>query len=439
MKFGIIGAGATGLAAAYDLSRKGHQVKIFEASDFIGGHASTFQVAGSELEKGYHHWFTNDEDIISLITEIGLEEMIGWYPSSVGTYQNGHIYKFLTPFDLLRFSPLSFLNRIKMGLSSLKIRYVKDWHQLESISAKEWLIKNTNQQIYESFWEPMLRGKFGEKNHDRISMAWIWGKMTTRFASRKNLFAKEVLGYPQGSFSFLFEKLADLCKSHSTEIFLSTRVNRIKGLDSGKIAMSIGPEASEETFDAVISSTPSHIFDKITEGLSEEYRSKLTSIEYMAAVLLILVMDRPFSNVYWLNIADRSIPFIGIIEHTNLVGTKDYGSRHIAYLSNYLPENDPLFKMTGQELYDTYLPHLKKINSDFESNWIKKYHHFKIPNAQPVVDTNYKNSIPEHETGIANLYLANTSQVYPQDRGTNYSIAMGRKMAYNALKNLQDK
>ena len=50
MKFGIIGAGATGLAAAYDLSSKGHEVKIFESSDFIGGHASTFEVAGTELE-----------------------------------------------------------------------------------------------------------------------------------------------------------------------------------------------------------------------------------------------------------------------------------------------------------------------------------------------------------------------------------------------------
>ena len=52
MKFGIIGAGATGLAAAYDLSRKGHQVKIYESSDFIGGHAGPFEISGPALEKG---------------------------------------------------------------------------------------------------------------------------------------------------------------------------------------------------------------------------------------------------------------------------------------------------------------------------------------------------------------------------------------------------
>ena len=439
MKFGIIGAGATGLAAAYDLSRKGHEVKIFESSDFIGGHASTFEVSGTELEKGYHHWFTNDSDILALINEIGLQEIVEWFPSSVGTYQNGQIYDFLTPLDLMKFSPLSLLNRVKMGLSSLKIRYIKDWQQLESISAKEWLTQNSNQEIYDSFWEPMLRGKFGEENHDKISMAWIWGKMTTRFASRKNLLAKEVLGYPKGSFSHLFRKLAEACETNSTEIFLSTRINSIKGLNSGHISMSIGQEKSEEIFDAVIASTPSHVFNSITEGLSEKYRSKLVSINYMAAVLIILVMDRPLSNVYWLNIADRSIPFIGVIEHTNLVGSEIYGNNRIVYLSNYLAETDPLYKMNDEELFNTYLPHLKKINPAFSSEWVKKYHHYKIPNAQPVVDTNYSQNIPEHETGIQNLYLANTSQVYPQDRGTNYSVSMGRKMAALALQNLKIK
>jgi len=439
MKFGIIGAGATGLAAAYDLSRKGHQVKIFESSDFIGGHASTFEIAGAELEKGYHHWFTNDADILSLINEIGLREIIEWFPSSVGTYQNGQIYDFLTPLDLMKFSPLSLLNRVKMGLSSLKIRYIKEWQYLESISAKEWLTQNTNQEIYDSFWQPMLRGKFGEENHDKISMAWIWGKMTTRFASRKNLLAKEVLGYPRGSFSHLFRKLAESCEANEAEFFLSSRVNRIKGLDSGQISMSIGHPESEEIFDAVIASTPSQIFNRVTEGLSEKYRTKLLNIKYMAAVLIILVMDHPLSDVYWLNIADRSIPFIGVIEHTNLVGSEIYGNNRIVYLSNYLAETDPLYIMSDEELFNTYLPHLKKINPKFDRDWVKEYHHYKIPNAQPVVDTNYSKNIPDHETGIQNLYLANTSQVYPQDRGTNYSVAMGRKMAALALQNLKIK
>ncbi len=439
MKFGIIGAGATGLAAAYDLSRKGHQVKIFESSDFIGGHASTFEIAGAELEKGYHHWFTNDADILSLINEIGLREIIEWFPSSVGTYQNGQIYDFLTPLDLMKFSPLSLLNRVKMGLSSLKIRYIKEWQYLESISAKEWLTQNTNQEIYDSFWQPMLRGKFGEENHDKISMAWIWGKMTTRFASRKNLLAKEVLGYPRGSFSHLFRKLAESCEANEAEFFLSSRVNRIKGLDSGQISMSIGHPESEEIFDAVIASTPSQIFNRVTEGLSEKYRTKLLNIKYMAAVLIILVMDHPLSDVYWLNIADRSIPFIGVIEHTNLVGSEIYGNNRIVYLSNYLAETDPLYIMSDEELFNIYLPHLKKINPKFDRDWVKEYHHYKIPNAQPVVDTNYSKNIPDHETGIQNLYLANTSQVYPQDRGTNYSVAMGRKMAALALQNLKIK
>lgn len=47
MKVGIVGAGATGLAAAYDLVSMGHTVSVYEADQFVGGQASTIEVGGS--------------------------------------------------------------------------------------------------------------------------------------------------------------------------------------------------------------------------------------------------------------------------------------------------------------------------------------------------------------------------------------------------------
>ena len=37
--------------------------------------------------------------------------------------------------------------------------------------------------------------------------------------------------------------------------------------------------------------------------------------------------------------------------------------------------------------------------------------------------------IPDHRTPIPGLYLANMAQIYPQDRGQNYSILLGEKIA----------
>ena len=76
-----------------------------------------------------------------------------------------------------------------------------------------------------------------------------------------------------------------------------------------------------------------------------------------------------------------------------------------------------------------YLPHLKKFNEKFSENWISNYHINSLSAAQPIIGKNYSTNIPAHNTPIKNLLLANTTQIYPEDRGTNYSIRMGKEIA----------
>ena len=434
MKIAILGAGATGLTAAYYLTKRNHDVTIYERDDFVGGHASTFNIEGFPLEKGYHHWFTSDIDIIKLCKEIGLEKTIDWFPSSVGTLSGGKIYNFSSPLDLLKYTPLSPFNRIRLGLSSLKIRFIKNWAEVENITAVDWLQKNAGEKAFKAFWEPMLKGKFGETHYQEVGMAWVWGKMNTRFASRKGV-SKEMLGYPSGSFKEVFETLLNKTISQGANIVMSTPVNKIKVTSNKLEGIEVGKTNHFKKFDAVISTTPSHIFNMITEGLSDDYRKKLSTVPYMSAVLLILVLDRPLSNIYWLNVADRDTPFVGVIEHTNLVGTENYGGKHIVYLSNYLTRDSEMYQMSEQELLEHYLPHISKINPDFEKSWMLRKYHFKIDGAQPIIGKNYSSTIPSHSTGIDNLYLANTTQIYPEDRGTNYSVKMGHEVADIVIKN----
>ena len=205
MKIAILGAGATGLTTALRLAQKtSSEITVFEKDSFLGGHASTFQVNSTPIEKGYHHWFTSDNKIIELMSELGLQNHIGWYESSVGTVFNSKIYDFMTPIDLLRYKPLSIINRVSLGLSSLKISKIKNWHDLENFTAVDWLNENVNPQIYHAFWEPMLIGKFGEEHYKEVGMPWLWGKMNTSFKSREGFLSKEKLGYPIGSFDILF-------------------------------------------------------------------------------------------------------------------------------------------------------------------------------------------------------------------------------------------
>lgn len=434
MRIGVIGAGAAGLAAAYDFARAGNGVTVYEAAPFVGGQASTIEVGGGRLERGYHHLFTNDEAILDLMDELGIAESMRWIPSSVGIYTDHKVYKWSTPLDLLRFGALSLRDRIRMGMVAKKLERLKDWRELEGITAAAWIRKNAGLDIYEKVWEPLLRGKFGDR-FESVGMPWFWSKIQTRFASRDRL-GREKLGYPVNSFDEVFETLAEQINSLGGEVHLASPVTRVlveSGTATGLRVKHPDGSETDEQFDLVLSTVPSFAFPGLVD-LPDSYTANLNAVQYMGAVVMILEMTQPLTSVYWMNIADREVPFLGLIEHTNLMPKEMYGGNHVLYLTNYLERNDPLFLMSSEELFEVYIPHLSRFNSDFDRSWVTRIHHNKVSAAQPVIGTNYSTHIPQHKTPVTNLWLANTTQIYPEDRGTNYSIRMGREVAATMLK-----
>jgi protoporphyrinogen oxidase len=435
MRAGIIGGGAAGLAAAYELTRRGHYAEVFERAYFLGGQASTFPVGGGQLEKGYHHLFVSDTAMVELIHELGLGHKLAWLESRVGLFYGGKIWNFSTPMGLLRFTPLSFPQRVRVGLWTFLLQKTKNWRKFEGITAKDWIIQHMGREAYQVIWEPLLRGKFGEY-YDQVSMTWLWGKIYLRVASRGKSLQKERLGYPMGSFGEVFDVLGERIAQHGGKVHTGAGVNRIvveDGVAAGLEAQLPGQEPQIKRYDAVIATTPSYIFIRLAPPLPQEYLDKLTNVRYLSAVLVILVLKQPLSPVYWMNVADRTLPFVGVIEHTNMIDRSLYGGNHIVYLTNYLSRESELYQKSGKELLEEFIPHLRKINPEFDSSWILEYHHHKVDGAQPIIGVNYSQRIPDHRTPIKKLYLANTTQIYPEDRGTNYSVRMGRQVARMVL------
>ncbi len=431
MRVGIIGGGVAGLAAAYHLTKEGHFAEVFEVAPFLGGQASTFDVFGGRLERGYHHLFVSDTEIADLIQELGLGGKLAWLESTVGFYHGGKIWDFASPMDLLRFKPLPFLDRIRVGFWTFILQKTKSYSKFEGVTARDWLSKRMGRRGYEVIWEPLLRGKFGEF-YDKIGMTWIWNKVTLRVASRKGAGQVEHLGYPMGSFGEVIEVLADRIAQQGGVIHTSASVTQIVEADGSATAMEVqleGGETERREYDAIIATTPSYVFTRLAPAMPPEYQSKLETVDYLSAVLMVMVMDRPFTNKYWMNIADPNMPFVALIEHTNLIDKELYGGKHILYISNYPSRDNELYQMSGDELMDLFVPHLQKINPDFERSWVIEYHHHRVDGAQPIVGVNYGAGIPDHRTPVQGLYLANTTQIYPEDRGTNYSVRMGRQVA----------
>ena len=441
MRVGIIGGGVAGLAAAYQLTKQGHFVEVFEQAPFLGGQASTFDVFGGRLERGYHHLFVSDTDITELIHELGLGDKLAWLESSVGFYYSGKIWDFATPMDLLRFKPLSIFQRIRVGLWTLLLQKTQNYRKFENITAKDWLSRRMGQNAYKVIWEPMLRGKFGEF-YDRISMTWIWGKVRLRVASRGKGGQHERLGYPMGSFGEVIDVLAQRITELGGQIHTSATVTQIVESGGAATALDVQLEDSQSErreYDAVVATTPSYVFTKLAPPMPKEYQDKLEGTNYLSAVLMVLVMDRPFTNKYWLSIADSDMPFVALIEHTNLIDRNLYGGKHILYISNYPSRDSDLYQKSAEELMELFVPHLQKINPDFDRSWVIEHHHHRVDGAQPIVGINYGAGIPDHRTPHQGLYLANTTQIYPEDRGTNYSVRMGKQVAQMVMDDAESK
>jgi protoporphyrinogen oxidase len=257
-------------------------------------------------------------------------------------------------------------------------------------------------------------------------MVWLWGKIYLRFASRKGGGSKESLGYLEGSFRRYYMALADLIESCGGVIRLDTPVDRIEVADGAVRGIVASGELHE--FDQVLMTTPNIITKRIAPDLPADYMAILDRVQYQWASCLVLALDRPLSDMYWVSVAD-DLAFVACVEHTNFMKPEDYGGNHLVYLSNYASPGDPVLRMDADQVLAEYLAGLRVINPDFDVSWVREKWFFTDPGGQPVIGVNYSQSIPDMRTGIAGLYLANTTQVYPEDRGQNYSLRLGEQVA----------
>jgi len=432
MRAAVVGGGVAGLTAAYRLLQDGHAVALFEAGPELGGLVRTFQTPGDPLECFYHHLFTTDTTIVRLIEELGLADRLTWRDSKVGFYHGGRIWDFVTPMDLLRFGPLPLSDRVRLGLAGLYLRRQSDWHRYESITAWEWLRRYVGQRGLDVVWGPLLRGKFADQAEE-VAMAWLWSKVHLRFASRKSgVSQKEKLGYLLGSFSVYIKELERRIRDAGAHVETGQPVQRVT-VEDGRASGLLLADGRAWPADAVIACVPSERFLPIAPPLGDEYERRVKAARWQWALCYVLALKESLSPIYWLNISDPGTPFIAVIEHTNFIEKERYGGRHLVYLSNYLTPNHPWFSLSDEELDDLYLPHLTKFNPRFSRDWIVDRWAFKGPDAQPVIRRNYRDDLPDHRTPVPGLYLANMQQIYPEDRGQNYSIRMGEQVARLAV------
>ena len=423
-KIAIIGAGFSGMAAAYDLAKARHKVTIYEAEDYVGGLASGFKEPGWDwwVEKYYHHWFASDRHMLGLIRELGWDDKLLFPRPYTVMYHEGKFYPFDSILKAILFPGLGWgVDKIRFGLVGLYLRLTNNWRPLEQFTVDAWMRKWAGDKVYELMWQPLVVGKFGERYYKQVTMAWMWARLKARTTR---------LGTFEGGFQNFADMFADRLREMGVEIRLQTPVTRIER-EAGSSQVSVRSEVTEVYDQALVTLSP-EAMTRLVPSLPEEYLHGLRSMKSMGAVVMVLALEHQLSEegYYWYNLPKSAgYPFLALVEHTNYVGAEHFGGDRIVYMGDYLEPEHEFFRLSQEELLERFLPALKKFNPKFERDWVRKAWLFRTGYAQPVPRVGHSQNIPPIATPVEGVYFASMSQVYPWDRGTNFAVEIGRRAA----------
>jgi protoporphyrinogen oxidase len=302
---------------------------------------------------------------------------------------------------------------------AIYLRMTRNWQSLEKHTAHEWLTRWLGQRAYQILWEPLLVGKFGDYYQD-VNMAWMWARLHKRTPQ---------LGYFVGGFQAFSDALADRAGAQGADVRLNAPIRCIEPIPEG--GLKVRTPAGDEIFERVIVTTSPGLLARLAPALAPEYLEGLKRLKSMGAVVLILALNHRLTDGhYWINLPKGDgFPFLALVEHTNYIDSEHYGGDHVIYCGDYLKPDHEYFDLSHEELLERFTSTLSRFNPDFKPEWVRRSWLFREKYAQPVPPVNHSRSIPDLATPIPGLYWASMSQVYPWDRGTNYAVEIGQKVA----------
>lgn len=411
MKVAVVGSGLSGLACASKLLKKGFNVHIFEKEKDIGGLAGYTSLSNGVFPKTYHHVLKSDETLNKSLTFYKIA--IDWRTVNIGFYTGSKIFSFNTPIDLLRFKPLSVIDRLRLGWLVLNTQYNE---RLRDVTIKDWIISKSGSNVYEYFISPLITTYFGSS--EDIAAAYL-----ARRWSSESKHASNNLGYAD------FPKLID---SYVDEINLNGGLLKthhlIKGVKVEKDKVAVLSQ-SKAHYDAIVLTCPTPESKTLLKGVSSDIINSLDKYEYRACLCLALRLEKKISEYYWVNILDRKTPFIACFEHGNLNPRLKGG---LVYAVAYVHPTDSLWKMDDKTIYEEFKSGLKKV---FKATpRVKSWKLFKTRYGTPVYKVGYRNM---DINPYPQIYFAGVYMSFPEIRSSGPAIRTGVEAAEKLAKDFE--
>ncbi|RIK85382.1 MAG: hypothetical protein DCC67_03980 [Planctomycetota bacterium] len=407
-RWGVVGGGMLGLALAQKLAASGQNVTVLEGAGEVGGLASAWQIGDVQWDRHYHVTLLSDLRLRKLLRELDLEREMRWVETKTGFYTDGRLYSMSNTLEFLRFPPLRFIDKVRLGLTIWATSRRKDWQALEGCLVADWLRKWSGQRTFSRIWQPLLKAKLGECYRE-TSAAFIWATISRMYAARQSGMKKEMFGYVPGGYARILQRYVEHLRSAGVELRTNAGVSAVTAAADGQVLVETAGGA--ESFFHVVLTTPSPVIAQLCPQMGGQERAKHESIRYLGVICASVLMKRPLAGYYVTNITDGDVPFTAIIEMTALVDPAELGNSHLAYLPRYAAVDDEAWTWSDQDLQERFLTALARMYPQFAREDVLAFRVSRARYVMALPTLHYSQRLPPFETGLPGVLAVNSAHI----------------------------
>ena len=393
-KIAILGAGVTGLTAAYELSKKGYEVTIFEKSNELGGLATSFtDEAGCVYDYGPHQFFTDNPRLVKLLKDLLGKDLLIRRKNVTQYFFNKYVPYPPKPTEYFTKVPL------KIGIMAIfeviMARIEMQVNSKPDYSFESWTKSRYGKTLYNKYFKPYTIKTWGVNPDDldpstassRISFNSIFDlffKTIKHYITKKDDFStthnplKQGFYYPRGGNVKLMQRLYQECLNNGVNIKKNHEITEIVVKNFRVTKLKFSNKRNVSNLDYVINTAPLTSLNKMLS------KSGNFPLKFRDMIFVFICFEKKkVSDCNWIYYPNKEIIFQRICEFSNFKADMcpENKSNIAAEITCF--KDDEIWNMKDEDIIKRTLNDLKKVhllkgNEKYIANVVRKQYIYPI-------------------------------------------------------------
>lgn len=417
MKVVVLGAGPSGLAAAWDLALAGVGVEVLEKEPYVGGMSSSFERAGCILDygtHGFHRSNVENQEIVDRMVELMGDDFITLSRKAAIHFQGKYFDYPLKAKDIFfglhpATAFLCFVDFLRtrvgrrLGIGGPESNF------------EDWVRNRFGRRLYDIYFGPYTEKVWGIPP-SRLTLNWaaqripslsLWAVLKKALLGKSQMDAgdehshspyRDLFYYTEKGARLMWEKMASRVEELGGVIRLNTNVTGINrdGHIVRSASVEVAGKPSRVYCDWMVSTIPvTKMVPMLHPEVSVDLLDKVRTLKYRAMVVMyILVKKRQVSPYQWVYYSSDDIFFNRFSEFKNLTPKLMPPDRTVLCLETTCFEGDDIWNAPEKKVYTECMKGLEKLGLLRESH-VEDHFLVKLPYAYPIADLEYEKNYPE--------------------------------------------